>query len=77
MAQRLITGLSSENKRWRRDSKQLRVDKENLLGDCMLSSAFLCYTGAFTFKFRNDMVYTDWAQDIQNKEIPMSEGFRV
>jgi dynein heavy chain, axonemal len=77
MASRLISGLSSENKRWGEDSHQLRLDKEKLLGDCLLSSAFLCYTGAFNFEFRRDMVYTDWERDIKEKAIPMSDFFRI
>ncbi|OMJ92498.1 hypothetical protein SteCoe_4738 [Stentor coeruleus] len=77
MAQRLINGLGSENKRWGQDSQKLRVDKEKLLGDCLLSAGFLCYTGAFNFQFRHDMVYNSWEQDIKDKNIPMSEGFRI
>lgn len=27
------------------------------MGDCLLSSSFLSYTGAFTFNYRHAMVY--------------------
>ena len=77
MASRLISGLSSENKRWGEDSQQLRVDKERLLGDCLLSAGFLCYTGAFNFEFREQMVYQTWEVDIKDKNIPISEGFNI
>lgn len=77
MASRLISGLSSENKRWGEDSQQLRIDKEKLLGDCLLSAGFLCYTGAFNFQFRHDMVYGDWEQDIKEREIPMSDNYKI
>ena len=77
IASRLISGLSSENKRWGEDSQQLRIDKEKLLGDCLLSAGFLCYTGAFNFQFRNEMVYQNWEQEIKEKGIPLSEGFRI
>jgi len=60
LASRLISGLSSENKRWGEESKQLRIDKENLLGDCLLAAGFLSYTGPFTFEFRENMIYNDW-----------------
>ena len=69
--------IRTENKRWGEDSQQLRIDKEKLLGDCLLSSAFLCYTGAFNFEFRKDMVYTCWEADIKEKTITMSDGFRI
>eukprot|EP00358_Blepharisma_japonicum_P002447 CAMPEP_0202952600 /NCGR_PEP_ID=MMETSP1395-20130829/39722_1 /ASSEMBLY_ACC=CAM_ASM_000871 /TAXON_ID=5961 /ORGANISM="Blepharisma japonicum, Strain Stock R1072" /LENGTH=368 /DNA_ID=CAMNT_0049663419 /DNA_START=49 /DNA_END=1151 /DNA_ORIENTATION=+ len=56
MASRLISGLGTEKKRWAEDIIQLREDKYNLLGDCLLSSSFLCYTGAFNYQFRIRMV---------------------
>ena len=77
MASRLISGLSSENKRWAEDSQQLRIDKEKLLGDCLLSAGFLCYTGAFNYQFRKDMVYSDWEQDIKERSIPMSDVYKI
>ena len=77
VASRLITGLAGERDRWGNDIEQFDKDTENLLGDCLLSSAFLCYTGAFTFQFRNRMVYEDWEQDIREKSIPISDNFRI
>lgn len=77
MASRLISGLGSENKRWAEDIIQLREDKHNLLGDCVLSSSFLCYTGAFNFQFRIRMVYEAWEQDIKDKKIPLSSHFKI
>lgn len=44
-ASRLIAGLGSERMRWTSDLAELGERKERLLGDCLLTGAFLSYTG--------------------------------
>jgi dynein heavy chain len=44
-AERLIAGLSSEKERWAADIKVLKVSQVQLVGDCLLCSSFLSYTG--------------------------------
>ena len=56
-ASRLIAGLGSERSRWSADIQELDSRKERLVGDCLLTSSFLSYTGAFTFNYRHAMVY--------------------
>jgi len=51
-ASKLITGLGSENKRWTEDMVILKENKVKLVGDCLISSAFLSYCGAFNFELR-------------------------
>ncbi|KAJ8963302.1 hypothetical protein NQ318_018771 [Aromia moschata] len=75
-ADKLITGLSSEEARWKEDLKKLYVDKNLLIGDCLLCSGFLAYCGPFTFEFRRDMVYDNWQRDILNREIPLSQPIK-
>ena len=48
-----------------------------LLGDCLISSAFLSYVGAFTWEFRSQMVYDLWQSDVTEREIPLSQPFRL
>ena len=48
-----------------------------LLGDCLLCSAFLSYEGAFTWEFRDQMVKQVWQNDILEREIPLSQPFRL
>lgn len=48
-----------------------------LLGDCLLCAAFLSYEGAFTWEFRNEMIYQVWQEDILSREIPLSQPFRL
>ncbi|CAH2295752.1 dynein heavy chain 10, axonemal [Pelobates cultripes] len=76
-ADKLISGLGSENERWTNDLEELKVRRVKLLGDCLLCSAFLSYEGAFNWEFRKEMVYTEWQQDVQVREIPLSQPFRV
>lgn len=44
-AERLIGGLASEKERWGADVQVLMASQARLIGDCLLSSSFLSYTG--------------------------------
>ncbi|XP_030756931.1 dynein heavy chain 10, axonemal [Sitophilus oryzae] len=76
-ADKLISGLSSEKNRWTEDLNQLHLEKERLIGNCLLCSGFLAYCGPFTFEFRRDMVYRDWLQDLEDRKIPLTLPFRL
>ena len=76
-ADKLINGLSSENKRWLVDLQGLKDQRIRLLGDCLLCSAFLSYVGAFSWEFRTEMVYNHWKNDVVEKNIPMSNPFKL
>ena len=76
-ADKLISGLGSENIRWTNELQELKEMRIRLLGDCLISSGFLSYVGAFSWEFRNDMVYTEWQNDILSREIPLSQPFRI
>ncbi|TKS80370.1 Dynein heavy chain 10, axonemal [Collichthys lucidus] len=76
-ADKLISGLSSENERWTQDLEELKQRRVLLLGDCLISAAFLSYEGAFSWDFRNEMVYQKWVKDVQERGIPLSQPFKV
>ncbi|XP_037633762.1 dynein heavy chain 10, axonemal [Sebastes umbrosus] len=76
-ADKLISGLSSENERWTQDLEELKQRHVRLLGDCLISAAFLSYVGAFSWDFRNEMVYQVWVKDVQERGIPLSQPFKV
>ncbi|KAM8866758.1 dynein axonemal heavy chain 10 isoform 2-T2 [Synchiropus picturatus] len=76
-ADKLISGLDSENVRWSEDLQDLKERRVRLLGDCLLSSAFLSYEGAFSWDFRSDMLYGVWLRDVQQRGIPLSRPFKV
>ncbi|XP_030074215.1 dynein axonemal heavy chain 10 [Microcaecilia unicolor] len=76
-ADKLISGLGSENVRWANDLEELKQQRVKLLGDCLLCAAFLSYEGAFNWDFRNEMVYSTWQQDVLDREIPVSQPFKL
>ncbi|XP_058491324.1 dynein axonemal heavy chain 10 [Solea solea] len=76
-ADKLISGLSSENERWTQDLEELKQKRVRLLGDCLIAAAFLSYEGAFSWDFRNEMVYQVWIKDVQERGIPLSQPFKV
>ena len=63
--------------RWKDDLEELKVYRVRLLGDCLLSAAFLSYVGAFSWEFRHQMLMDDWQTDILKKSIPLSEPFKL
>ncbi|XP_077015711.1 dynein axonemal heavy chain 10 isoform X3 [Tamandua tetradactyla] len=76
-ADKLISGLGSENVRWLNDLDELMHRRVKLLGDCLLCAAFLSYEGAFTWEFRDEMVNQVWQNDLLEREIPLSQPFRL
>nr|XP_026696380.1 dynein heavy chain 10, axonemal isoform X1 [Ciona intestinalis]XP_026696381.1 dynein heavy chain 10, axonemal isoform X2 [Ciona intestinalis] len=76
-ADKLISGLGSENVRWNIELEELKKRRIRLLGDCLISSAFLSYEGAFSWEFRNSMVYEDWVKDVTQRKIPLSDPFKL
>ncbi|KAF8560792.1 hypothetical protein P879_08220 [Paragonimus westermani] len=77
VADKLINGLSSEEVRWRQDLEELKQKRTQLLGDCLLSAAFLSYVGAFSWEYRTRMVYEDWQSWLLERKVSMSQPFRL
>ena len=63
--------------RWTEDLEELKRQRVRLLGDCLLASAFLSYLGAFTWDFRRDMFRGEWEKDVLNRNIPVSQPFKI
>ncbi|KAJ9583316.1 hypothetical protein L9F63_022333, partial [Diploptera punctata] len=76
-ADKLISGLSSENARWNEDLMNLHAQKDRLVGDCLLCASFMSYTGVFSWEFRTKMVYENWEADLRKRRIPLTENFKV
>eukprot|EP00768_Dysnectes_brevis_P002834 gnl/Dysnectes_brevis/2072_a2396_807.p1 GENE.gnl/Dysnectes_brevis/2072_a2396_807~~gnl/Dysnectes_brevis/2072_a2396_807.p1 ORF type:complete len:4631 (+),score=1942.19 gnl/Dysnectes_brevis/2072_a2396_807:116-13894(+) len=73
-ASALINGLSGERVRWSAQSKELDDAITRLIGDIALASAFLSYAGPFNQEFRQHLLGTVWMQDLQERNIPFTEG---
>lgn len=76
-ADKLINGLSSENKRWSVELNELKIKRVKLLGDCLICAAFLAYVGAFTWEFRQELIFEIWQKDLNEKAVPLSEPFKL
>ncbi len=76
LARRLVSSLGGETERWATGVKTLREEKENLVGDVLVASAFLSYVGPFTKPFREQLVKEQWlpvmAKSVNNGPMPMS-----
>jgi len=76
-ATKLMAGLESERERWTNDMQTLYDSRDRLPGDVLLSASFLSYTGAFTFDFRERILYEEWMGDIIERQINMTKDFKV
>lgn len=76
-ADKLVSGLGSERIRWSKDLDSLKDQRTQLVGDCILLSGFLSYTGAFNWELRNDLIYNRWMVDLRSKGVPISSDFKV
>lgn len=63
--------------RWGEELERLKVSRVQLLGDCLVCSAFMSYVGAFSWEFRDQLVYGDWVGDLLARDVPMSDPFRL
>ena len=63
--------------RWNHELEELKKRRVRLLGDCLLSSAFLSYAGAFSWEFRYRMIMEDWKANVVERKIPMSQPFKL
>jgi dynein heavy chain len=55
----------------------IQDDKIKLVGDCLTGSAFLSYCGPFNSVLRQRMIFETWKTDLNDKELPNSENFRL
>eukprot|EP00736_Rhodelphis_marinus_P010572 Rmarinus@m.9666 len=74
LAERLINGLADEKVRWSESIERFSVTERTMIGDVLLSSAFVSYIGAFNASFRNQLVSERWVPDLLEKEIPMTDN---
>ncbi|KAL0219153.1 hypothetical protein P9112_004806 [Eukaryota sp. TZLM1-RC] len=75
-AKKLIDGLGSERDRWGVKIQELKENRVNLIGDCLLTAAFLSYSGPFNFDFRSNLLER-WTNDLRQAKIPVSTPFKL
>uniref|UniRef100_A0A2P2HXP1 Dynein heavy chain, cytoplasmic n=1 Tax=Hirondellea gigas TaxID=1518452 RepID=A0A2P2HXP1_9CRUS len=64
----LIRNLSMEKDRWAATSETFKSQMATIIGDTLLSSAFLAYAGYFEQQFRQNL-FTNWCAHLQQASI--------
>lgn len=75
-AETLLAGLSVEKVRWSEIAGTLRVALDNVIGDVLLSSAFIAYLGSFSKQYRDEHLQV-WIDKCVEYEIPCTENFKL
>lgn len=69
-----MNGLGDEKIRWTKNVSNFEKEKLTMIGDALVSAAFVSYIGPFNATFRKDLWSSQWIGDIIAKGLPYTEG---
>ncbi|XP_064515055.1 dynein axonemal heavy chain 5-like isoform X4 [Pseudopipra pipra] len=72
----LIEGLGGEKLRWTASSKNFQNQIINLVGNVLLATGFLSYSGPFNQEYRNLLLHL-WKTEMDNEKIPYSNNLNL
>ncbi|XP_068088957.1 dynein axonemal heavy chain 14 isoform X3 [Hyperolius riggenbachi] len=72
----LITALGEEKVRWKESVDKLDLRLEGIIGDVLVSAAFIVYCGVFTSEYRVQLV-EQWLGLCERHKIPVSADYSV
>ncbi|CRK87169.1 CLUMA_CG000977, isoform A [Clunio marinus] len=75
-AHAMITGLVDERERWTHQIEQFSDEIGALVGDVLILTGFLSYTGPFNQEFRASM-QLNWQRELGSRRIPYTTGLDV
>uniref|UniRef100_A0A8D2QAK1 Dynein, axonemal, heavy chain 5 n=1 Tax=Zonotrichia albicollis TaxID=44394 RepID=A0A8D2QAK1_ZONAL len=75
-ASALIEGLGGEKLRWTASSKNFQNQIINLVGNVLLATGFLSYSGPFNQEYRNLLLQL-WRKEMDNSKIPYSKNLNL
>jgi len=76
LAKSLITGLADERENWKIDLAQRRIDKQNLVGDMVISSGVIAYLGVFLKNYRDECTQS-WAKMLMEFNIKSTDNVSI
>ncbi|XP_078503488.1 dynein axonemal heavy chain 14 [Lissotriton helveticus] len=72
----LITALDDEKGRWKESVEKLDQRLKGIVGDILVSAAFIVYGGVFTAGYRQALV-DDWLKLCDNHSVPVSPDYSL
>ncbi|EDO35603.1 predicted protein [Nematostella vectensis] len=75
-ASALISGLGGEKERWTEQSKEFAEQIGRLVGDVLVCTGFLSYSGPFNQEFR-ELLMSNWQKEMKSRKIPFTSNLNV
>ncbi len=75
-AEKLVTGLASEAKRWEDNAKELEEDLKNIVGNIILVAGSISYLGPFNAKYRQSLLDA-WIKNCKESGLHVSDNFSL